>query len=310
MTSMRGRPSSASGIGLDARRPGATPAPTPAGRRAGPGPRRRRRPGCAWRPCPTARGRPCRGSVPSSSRWRSSSASASLRPTSQLSSRREGLGVERVEVAAGRQHVGAAAGRRAARAGGHVAAVEAGEQVGRSRRSVWRRSGHQPVAHPARSVGEVVVGGARQPRRGGRLDQRRGTRPRSASSAVGSSQVEAELVGDRWPAATAIRAVGEPGDGQHQVDERVALGHGAEGVEPAADLGVLEAAQVAVDVDDHVVERRRSSGASSRPRSRSIGGLGQQRPRCARGAPAAWTGRGDWIWAYSSNSCSSRASSS
>ena len=44
--------------------------------------------------------------------------------------RGDGLGVDGVEVAPGRQHVGAAPGRRAAGPGRHVAAVEAGQQVG------------------------------------------------------------------------------------------------------------------------------------------------------------------------------------
>ncbi len=59
MTSIRGRPSSSSGMGsMPATRP--TRRPTPAGRRAARAPRRRRRPACASPPCPRRRARPSR----------------------------------------------------------------------------------------------------------------------------------------------------------------------------------------------------------------------------------------------------------
>ena len=49
-------------------------------------------------------------------------------------------------------------------------------------------------------------------------------------------------------------ALGLAGDGQHGVDQRLAVGRLAEDVETAADLGVLEGAEVAVDVADHGAE--------------------------------------------------------
>ena len=64
--------------------------------------------------------------------------------------------------------------------------------------------------------------------------------------------VEAQVVGDDRPQGRHL-PLGQPGDGQHQVDQRLALGGGRD-VQPAPDLGVLQGAQVAVDVQDHVVE--------------------------------------------------------
>ena len=50
------------------------------------------------------------------------------------------------------------------------------------------------------------------------------------------------------------RALGEAQQGGQEVDLGVALGGAAEGVEPAADLGVLQLAEVAVEVEEEVVE--------------------------------------------------------
>ena len=55
--------------------------------------------------------------------------------------------------------------------------------------------------------------------------------------------------------------------GEDQVDPRLALGRLAEHVQAVADLGVLDLAEPAVDVQDEVVESS-SSGRSSSPRSR------------------------------------------
>ena len=60
--------------------------------------------------------------------------SADFRPSSQARRRRHGAGVDRIEIAAGRQHVEPAARRRAGRAGRDEAAVEAAQQRRRSRR--------------------------------------------------------------------------------------------------------------------------------------------------------------------------------
>ena len=180
--------------------------------------------------------------------------------------RRDGLGVDGVEVAAGGQHVGAAAGGGAAGPGGDVAAGEPGEQVGElvgrapqgrdQRRRDPRRVGSSAVArsrerclHPAERFGldAVDVGGA------------------------GVVEVDAELGGDGGPQRR-HGALGLAGDGQHRVDQRLAHRRLAEHVEAAADLGVLEGAQVAVDVADHPGEvvgvghapRRRGRGPARR----------------------------------------------
>ena len=50
------------------------------------------------------------------------------------------------------------------------------------------------------------------------------------------------------------RTLRQPRDGEHGVDECLAVGHLPEDVEAAADLRVLERAQIAVDVEHDVVE--------------------------------------------------------
>ena len=95
----------------------------------------------------------------------------------------------------------------------------------------------------------VVLVGAQQPGVGGQVAQEHlGT--------VGGDDppgVDAEVAGHRGPQC-GHPALGQAGDGEHQVDERLALGWAAEDVQAAADLGVLERAEVAVDVQHHVVE--------------------------------------------------------
>ena len=65
--------------------------------------------------------------------------------------------------------------------------------------------------------------------------------------------VEAQRLGHHRPQRR-HRALRQPGDAEDQVDQRLALGRDTQDVEPAPDLGVLQGAQVAVDVQDHVVE--------------------------------------------------------
>src|SRR5947207_9251439 len=63
--------------------------------------------------------------------------------------RRHGAGIDRIEIAPGRQHVGAAAARRAARPGRHEAAVEPGENAMDFRCAASRDRWPQYLLNPA-----------------------------------------------------------------------------------------------------------------------------------------------------------------
>ncbi len=146
VTSMRGRPSSASGIDLEAGDPARRLVPDRPARRAAPAPRRCRRPAVriALVPHtdrPTERGYVAGvGAVAGQQRVGQRLAGLPGQP------RRDRLGVDGVEVAAGRQHVDQPAQRRAGRPGRDVAAVEGVQRRGRSRR--WCR----PAAARPRSA--------------------------------------------------------------------------------------------------------------------------------------------------------------
>ena len=226
VTSMRGRPSSASGIASrpTTRRDSASHTGPDAeqGQRLGHvvalGAHERRAPqheadGRAGR-CP-----PRRGGARAARR-------PACTPTSQLSCGGQRLRVDRVEVAAGGQHVGAAAGQRAAGPGGHVAAVEAGQQVvdlvGRSGRSV----GHQPRRRPSARCGRSSARpAAATPPTSAAATTSSPAAPASigVERRAGRCEVEAESRSATVRAQRRHRAVGEAGDGQHEVDQRLAL---------------------------------------------------------------------------------------
>ena len=85
------------------------------------------------------------------------------------------------------------------------------------------------------------------------------------------ARVEPEVARRPWPAATATVPWGSRVTASTRSTSASPSGGAAEHVEPAADLGVLERAQVAVDVQDHVVELVVVPAPSSpRPRSRWI----------------------------------------
>ena len=161
----------------------------------------------------------------------------------------ERLGVERVEVPAGGQDVGATSRQRATGAGRHVTAVEAVQQVDDLAVGL-AQSRHKPVAHPAHR-GQRVSRCCPVARRG--LDQQEAAPGFDRVEGEHVIGVEAELRSDggaqRWDLA-----VRQASDGQQEIDERLALRDLPEGVQPAADLGILEPAQVAVDMQQHIVE--------------------------------------------------------
>ena len=82
-------------------------------------------------------------------------------------------------------------------------------------------------------------------------------RRHSASTASTSARVEPSPGADAERRATASRsdgasALGQPGQGGQQVEARLAPRRLSEHVQPAADLGVLQLAQIAVDVIDEL----------------------------------------------------------
>ncbi len=164
---------------------------------------------------------------------------------------RHRLGVDRVEVPPRREHVGSPAAGGPARTGGDMTAGEAGEQVAHFVGGP-AKVGHETLGDPAQRgvIGGVGVPAARR--------QRFDTSPALRIDAVdvestGRPERHPELLGDGGPQRR-HRTLRETGDGEDGVDERVALGCQAEDVEAAPDLGVLEGAEVAVDVQEQIDE--------------------------------------------------------
>ncbi len=174
----------------------------------------------------------------------------------------DGLRVDGVEVAAGRQHVDQAAQRRAGGAGRDEAALQ------RVQHGVqFVGGGGQARHHLGGGEGQHLVDGLRQP--GGdlldrldrpvlrlhRLDQGTGL----GLGGVGGAEGERRLVQAERLAQTGQRADAAPDlpgaqDGEHDVDP-VGAGRGlAQDVQAVADLGVLDLAEPAVDVQQEVVE--------------------------------------------------------
>ena len=88
----------------------------------------------------------------------------------------------------------------------------------------------------------------------------------------------------------------------------VALGSRAEDVEAAADLGVLELAEVAVDVVDELVEVVVVRGGRHAEVPVELAATSSSQT-CSRRA-GSFDGSRAATWAYSSSSCSRRARSS
>ena len=113
--------------------------------------------GAHRRRAPDDDARPLRVARPPRPGTSSSSASASACADLPGGRRRDRVRVDGVEVAAGGQDVRHAARRRAARPGRHVLAVEAAQQVARSRRVVRRRSGTSVVGDVAQHLATTAA---------------------------------------------------------------------------------------------------------------------------------------------------------
>ena len=164
VTSTRGRSSTPERQDLDAGDPVRGARPRPGGSRSAPAPGRCRRRRCAcWR-CPRRTAPPCRGQSPCSCTIALDQQLGRAPAEMPGRRRRHGAAVDRVEVAAGRQHVGPAAGRRAARAGldeagrpaprstPAISAVAAGlPRAGRRRRSISSQHGAGRASSRARA---------------------------------------------------------------------------------------------------------------------------------------------------------------
>ena len=271
VTSMRGRPSSASGIDFEAGHPLALWAPrrpdaeqgeglgdvVAAGAHGGRAPQHQPDGGGVGAglgevaldqavgqaqsrpPTPAATGWPWGRPSRSCARW----AARGRRPGSARRSARRGR-----------------AGRRARPAGWSISS------------GVRRRFGTSRSATQRRVGSAVAV--AFQP-----AAARASTRARHSSSTRSTSWRPAPSKSMPSSAATVARSDGTGPWGSRVmastgVDQGVAAGHAAEHVEAAPDLGVLEGAQVAVDVEHHVVEARRRRAPCRRGRGR-----GGSRPR-------------------------------
>ena len=217
--------------------------------------------------------------------------------------RRDRLGVDRVEVAAGRQHADEPAGRRAGRPGRHEAAGQAVQQVVELVGGL-REARHDLLAGEAQhrlDVGERPVErphdaghGVRRP---ARLVERRDQPARQHLQLVGLPAVVLDQpVGRPERAAQAGQRAGGPAPGllraqhaEHEVDPRLPHRRLAEHVQAVADEDVLDLAEVAVDVQDELVEARRRQ-ASLTCAGRGAAAPPAPGPRSARAAPAAWPG--------------------
>ena len=229
--------------------------------------------------------------------------------------RRHRAGVDRIEIAPGRQHLGPAAARRARRAGRHEAAVEPGEQAGDlGRRRRRRRPGAgrcvDPVEHGAglpvqrrrrRAQRLAARPSARCARRLQPLDRVAGacaTAPSPASAAGrGPGPRRGEIGGradrsrarDRRPARAAARPAagaaprGRRASATSRSVERVALGRAAEDVQPVADLQLLQLAEIGVEL-----------AQAPSPRS-SPAAMPQSRSRPARAHAARGSARGEQL---------------
>ena len=132
---------------------------------------------------------------------------------------RDRLGVDGVEVAAGRQHVGGAAARRPARPGRDVAPGQPGEQVG----DLVDRSGAGPARggrRPTAASDRSSTSGPSRWRRAPRPASRHAASTRSVSTRPAVGEVDAELGRRPSPAATAPRP-GAGGSSPARVDQRV-----------------------------------------------------------------------------------------
>ncbi len=244
VTSTRGRPQ----LGQRHHSTGPRPAPsggaTRGGRRAGPGPRPRRRPGCAcWR-CPTRPGRPPGDRRPSRPRAarRDGPPAPVRRPTPRptgLPWGRRNRSCARWEGRArppwsGRRWARPAHGGRRGRPEGCRAHPASGPGRGPAPTATHSRVGSPPVA-PESSAACTR--------------QRHSSSTRSASRSRSSAELGATVA-----RSEGTRPLGLAGDGEDGVDEGLARRRRAENVQAAPDLGVLERAQVAVDVVDHARE--------------------------------------------------------
>ena len=140
--------------------------------------------------------------------------------------------------------MGHAPRRRARRAGRDEAAVEEAQHVDDLVRRPAQR-GHEAIADPAqgRVLPVVAPAGPRQRlHRVARLGfSRVDLGPRGASGHPPPQGRHCSLRQSR--------------EGEHEIDQRVALRRPAERVQAAPDLSVLQLAQVPVHVEDEVVER-------------------------------------------------------
>ena len=203
--------------------------------------------------------------------------------------------------------------RRTARAAGCRARRSCGPAAAppRRRRSAAPRSTSGTSGRAARRR-------RRAPRRpaGGVHGQRPARAPCSSSRSAADAVVLRQAVRRAERAAQPRQRAGvaAPGllraqDAQHQVDARQLDRRLPEHVQPVADEDVLDLAQVAVDVQQEVVElllarrlrRRAGRGAAGPPR---------RAPRSAPRIVGSLAGSIAWTWAYSSSSCSSWAISS
>ena len=154
--------------------------------------------------------------------------------------RRDGLRVDRVEVASRRQDVGHATRRRAARAGRYGSSVESREHVvdfvGR-----LVQGGDEAVAHPTKRPVTAVVAPA-LPLEGA-----------EGGPVLGLDLVDV-VAGGLAVAERGHVALRQAGHGQDEIELGFVPGRAAQHVQAATDLGVLELAQVPVDVQHEVVE--------------------------------------------------------
>ncbi len=322
VTSTRGRPSSASGMASQAGHPPRRVVPDRARPPSSASASAMSSPEVRMALVPHSDSPTDSGHSPVSARWRCQQRVGQRLAGLPRQPARDRLGVDRVEVAAGRQHVDQAAQRRAGRAGRDEAAVQGGDDVRRARRWSGRSRGttsaHGEVQHSGDVLGVLGPPRGRRPpgpppgatarppcarpraracssARSAVAPGRRPTRPAPAPPAARAGSACRPRSGGRggWPAP------GRPGPGRPAPAPARAARRGS-------GTSLISHSQPSTCMTNS--SNRSSSGRSDRPRSWSSRAAWSRVQIWARTA-GSLAGSRAAMCACSSSSCSSRAMS-
>ncbi len=147
--------------------------------------------------------------------------------------------------------MGTAPARRPAGPGGDGPAGQPGQQVG-DLVGGPAQIGHQRVCDPAKR--RAIVGFGHPPPSGQALDPGAALGLDPVDVPAGSALHSDAQLGPDGGTKGRYPGLGQPGDGQHVVHELVTGRHLTQNMEATADLGIFEGAQVAVHMQQQIVE--------------------------------------------------------